>query len=52
MAKITSNEIINKPPDKGSTKQLLNCTSYEAVVVVMKPEYYWTICQSHLNNEQ
>ena len=36
--KIRSNEII-KPADKGS-------------VVVMSSEYYWTLCQSHLNNEQ
>ena len=38
MTKIRSNEII-KPADKGS-------------VVVMSSEYYWTLCQSHLNNEQ
>ena len=38
MTKTRSNEII-KPADKGS-------------VVVMSSEYYWTLCQSHLNNEQ
>ena len=38
MTKIRSNEII-KPADKGS-------------VVVMSSEYYWILCQSHLNNEQ
>ena len=40
MTKIRSNEIIIKPADKG------------AIVVVMSSEYYWTMCQSHLNNEQ
>ena len=40
MTKIRSNEIIIKPADKGS------------IVVVMSSEYYWTMCQSHLNNEQ
>ena len=40
MTKIKSNEIIIKPADKGS------------IVVVMSSEYYWTMCQSHLNNEQ
>ena len=38
--KIRSNEIIIKPADNGS------------IVVVMMPKYYWTMCQSHLNNEQ
>ena len=38
MTKITSNEIIIIPADKGSA-------------VVMSSEYYWTMCQSHLNNE-
>ena len=37
--KIRSNDIIIKPADKGS------------VVVVMSSEYYWTMCQSYLNNE-
>ena len=40
MTKIRSNEIIIKPADKGS------------IVVVMSSEYYWTMCQSHLKNEQ
>ena len=40
MTKIRSNEIIIKPADKKS------------IVVVMSCEYYWTMCQSHLNNEQ
>ena len=40
MTKIRSNEIIIKPADKGS------------IVVVMSSEYYWTMCQSHLNNER
>ena len=40
MTKIRPNEIIIKPADKGS------------IVVVMSSEYYWTMCQSHLNNEQ
>ena len=40
MTKIKSNEIIIKPADKGS------------IVVVMSSEYYWKMCQSHLNNEQ
>ena len=40
MAEIRSNEIIIKPGDKGS------------IVVVMTPDYYWTISQSHLKNEQ
>ena len=40
MTKIRANEIIIKPADKGS------------IVVVMTPEFYWKMCQSHLNNEQ
>ena len=40
MTKIRSNEIIFNPADKGS------------IVVVMSSEYYWTMCQSHLNNQQ
>ena len=40
MTKIRSNKIIIKSTDKGS------------IVVVMSSEYYWTMCQSHLNNEQ
>ena len=40
MTKIRSNEILIKPADKGS------------IVVVMSSEYYWAMCQSHLNNEQ
>ena len=40
ITKIRLNEIIIKPADKGS------------IVVVMSSEYYWTMCQSHLNNEQ
>ena len=40
MTKIRLNETMIKPEDKGS------------IVVVMTPEYYWTMCQSHLNNEQ
>ena len=40
MTKIRSSEIIMKPADKGS------------IVVVMTPEYYWIMCQSHWNNEQ
>ena len=40
MTKVRSNEIITKHADKGS------------IVVVMSSEYYWTTCQSHLNNEQ
>ena len=40
MTKIRSNEIIIKPADKVS------------IVVVMSSEYYWTMCQSHLKNEQ
>ena len=40
MTKIKSNEIIIKPADKVS------------IVVVMSSEYYWTMCQSRLNNEQ
>ena len=40
MTKIRSNEIIIKPADKGF------------IVVFMSSEYYWTMCQSHLNNEQ
>ena len=40
MTKIGSNEIIMKPADKVS------------IVVFMSSEYYWAICQSHLNNEQ
>ena len=40
MTKVRSNEIIIKPADKGS------------IVVIMSSEYYWTMCQSHLNNEQ
>ena len=35
MTKIRPNEIIIKPADKGS------------IVVVMTPEFYWTMCQSH-----
>ena len=52
MTKDRSNKIINKPPDKRSTEKLLNCISYQVIVAVMKPEYYWTICQSHVDNEQ
>ena len=40
MTEIRSNKIIIKPGDKRS------------IVVVMTPEYYWTMCQSHLKNEQ
>ena len=40
MTKIRSNEIIIKPADKGS------------IAVVMTPEYYWTMRQSHLNNKK
>ena len=40
MTKVRSNEIKIKPTDKGS------------IVVAMSPEYYWTMCQSHLNNVQ
>ena len=40
MTKIRSNEIGIKPADKAS------------IVVVMSSQYYWTMCQSHLNNEQ
>ena len=40
MTKIESNEIIIKPADKVS------------IVVVMSSEYYWIMCQSHLNNEE
>ena len=40
MNKIRSNKIIIKPADKGS------------IVAVMSSEYYWTMCQSHSNNEQ
>ena len=40
MTKITSHEIIIKLADNGS------------LVVVMSSEYYWAMCQSHLNNEQ
>ena len=40
MTKIRSNEIMIKPADKGS------------IVVVISSEYYWKMCQSHLNNEQ
>ena len=39
MTKIRSNEIIIKPAE-GS------------IVGAMSSEYYWTMCQSHLNNEQ
>ena len=39
MTKIRSNEIIIKPADKRS-------------IVVVISEYYWTMCQSHLNDEQ
>ena len=41
MTKIRSNEIIINPADKGSI-----------VVVISSEYYYWTMCQSHLNNEQ
>ena len=41
MTKIRSNEIIINPVDKGSI-----------VVVISSEYYYWTMCQSHLNNEQ
>ena len=40
MTKIRSNKIIIKTADKGS------------IAVFMSTEYYWTMCQSHLNNEQ
>ena len=40
MTKIRLHEIIIKPANKGS------------IVVVTTPEYYWTMWQSHLNNEQ
>ena len=40
MTEIRSNKIIIKPGDKGSK------------VLVMTPEYYWTMCQPHLKNEQ
>ena len=40
ITKIRSNEIIIKPADEGS------------IVVIMTPEFCWTVCQSHLNNEQ
>ena len=40
MIKIRLNEIITKPAVKGP------------IIVVMAPESYWTMCQSHLNNEQ
>ena len=40
ITKIRSNEIIVKPADKGS------------IVVIMKAEFCWAVCQSHLNNEQ
>ena len=39
MTKIRSNEIIIKPADKGS------------IIVNMTPESYWTMCQSHLNEQ-
>ena len=39
MTKIRSNEIIKKPADKGS------------IIVNMTPESYWTMCQSHLNEQ-
>ena len=39
MTKIRSNEIIIKPAD------------YRSIVFVMSSEYYWTMCQSHLNSE-
>ena len=32
-------KIITKPADKGS------------IVVITTPEFYWKMCQSHLNNE-
>ena len=40
MTNIRSNEILIKIADKGS------------IVVAMSSEYYWAMCQSHLNNEQ
>ena len=40
MKKIWSNEILIKPADMG------------AMVVVIAPKYYWTMCQSYSNNEQ
>ena len=40
MTKIRSNEVIIKPANKGS------------IVVVMSSEYYWTMGESHLNNEK
>ena len=40
MKKIRATKIIIKPFKKGF------------IVVVMTPEFYRTMCQSHLNNEQ
>ena len=40
MTKIRSKKIMIKPADKRS------------IVAVMSSEYYWTMCQSHLSNEQ
>ena len=40
MTKIRSNEIIIKHADKGS------------IIDVVSSEYYWAMCQSHLNNKQ
>ena len=40
MTKIRSNKIVVKAVSKGS------------IVVALKPKYYCTIRQSHLNNEQ
>ena len=40
MTKIRSNEIIIKPVVKGR------------ILVVISSEYYWTMCKSHLNDEQ
>lgn len=40
MTKIRSNEVVIKPADKKS------------IVAVIMSKYYWTMCQSYLNNEQ